>query len=113
MKFYVAASGRGSRTLPNLLRKKYDVVSTWDLDEKDYDPGSCFRAIRDYVQIKECDVFICEVGDKLSGGGKHTELGIAMALGKPVILVGAREDNVFHSLFLVRTRNEFCKEYGL
>lgn len=34
-------------------------------------------------------------------GGRHTEVGMALMSGKPVVLVGQRE-NVFHDLDLVR-----------
>lgn len=34
-------------------------------------------------------------------GGRHTEVGIAIATGKPVVIVG-KQENVFHHLDLVR-----------
>lgn len=34
-------------------------------------------------------------------GGRHTEVGIAIGTGKPVVLVG-KQENVFHHLALVR-----------
>jgi hypothetical protein len=46
-------------------------------------------------------VVIAEVEGKLVPGGKHVETGIALALGRPVYVIGRRE-NIFHWHPLVR-----------
>lgn len=52
----------------------------------------------DWEDIHASDAVIVFTGDKTPGrarGGYHVEFGIALALGKPVAIVGPRE-NVFH-----------------
>jgi hypothetical protein len=54
----------------------------------------------DFDDVREADVCIAftEPADGPQGrGGRHTELGIALALGQRVIIVGPRE-HVFHCL---------------
>ena len=109
-KFYCAASGRGKKPIVSFYLRVagYDVISTWDVDDDGtYFPTSKNRAERDADQLFTCDIFTCEIGDKLSGGGKHTELGMAIALNKWIVLVGELEENVFHSLFIPVSFDDF------
>lgn len=77
----------------------FDVISTWTelgLDnQEDYD-ASCkeSEALRDMAQIRDADVMVIYNLDKSEG--KATELGMALILNKPVILVGERKGNVFY-----------------
>ncbi len=54
---------------------------------------------RDEEEVAKCDVLLMLTGDskdiKPTGGGRHTEFGIARALKKRCVLLGPRE-NVFH-----------------
>lgn len=53
-------------------------------------------AQQDLADIEAADVVVMFTGGG-RGGGRHVEVGYALALGVPVLLVGARE-NVFHAL---------------
>lgn len=66
-----------------------------------YTPADLARcAIEDLDDIEAADVFVTftetpDVG--YTSGGRHVELGFALALNIPVLIVGPRE-NVFHDL---------------
>jgi len=58
----------------------------------------------DYDDVLACDVLVAFTEQPRSGnsrGGRHVELGIALGLGKPVVVIGPRE-NVFCWLPQVR-----------
>lgn len=53
---------------------------------------------KDYWDIGACDIFVFFAEDQENQpprGGRHVEFGIAMALGKPVVVIGEHE-NIFH-----------------
>ena len=58
-------------------------------------------ALDDYVDVLEADMLIAFSEEPRAGGasrgGRHVEFGMALALGKGVVVVGPRE-NVFHTL---------------
>ena len=57
-------------------------------------------AERDYDDAVLCDVMVHfseQPGTSWPGGGRNVELGIAIALGTPIVIVGPHE-NVFHYL---------------
>lgn len=67
------------------------------------------RAMQDLRDIDDCDVFVLLNPKRLhlSGhGGRHVETGYAIAKGKPIFILGARE-NVFHYTFFVHS---VCKD---
>ena len=52
----------------------------------------------DIADIRKCDLFIAFTeSERYARGGRHVELGAAIALGKVVVVVGPRE-HVFHSM---------------
>ena len=56
------------------------------------------NALHDFQDIKDCDLMIVyspRSGFGSGRGGRHAELGIALGMGKPVVLVGEHE-NIFH-----------------
>lgn len=58
------------------------------------------HALEDLEDVLACDIFIVlnPKGFERSGtGGRHVELGVAIATRKPIILIGERT-NVFHFL---------------
>lgn len=83
------------------LQEKINVTSTWldqhpngDLGD---DPVTDTRnAIRDLVDVRVADglVFFSEA-QLARRGGRHVEFGYALALGKPIYVVGNKE-NIFH-----------------
>ena len=116
MKVYVAArftaqqEMRGVRDVLTVLG--YEVTSSWiDLsvsevgpvgltpDVMNADPGRCApHAAADMADLLRADTVMVftSVGPSTTGG-RHVELGIALAAGKRVILVGPVE-NIFQTL---------------
>jgi len=57
-------------------------------------------ALKDWWDIGACDVFVFFAEDQDNQpprGGRHVEFGIALALGKPIVVIGDPE-NIFHYL---------------
>lgn len=52
-------------------------------------------AATDVDDVRSAEAIIVLTGDSRTRGGRHTELGIALALGKKCYIVGPREQ-VFH-----------------
>lgn len=81
-----------------------EVVSSW-LDDEGAgtvrsDQGAAAVAARNLSDVRRCDVFVAFTEGEAapSGrGGRHVELGVALACGKRVLLVGPAE-HVFHRL---------------
>ena len=83
------------------------VTSTWldsegPLTERELTSTgrAAAAAQRDLADIADADVFIAFTEPRSSSqgrGGRHTELGVALALGKRVVIVGPRE-HIFHCL---------------
>lgn len=102
----------------------YEVCSRWlDTDWSETERDAIYSSVcppehrREYAQIdvddvKECDVFISftEEPKSSSRGGRHVELGVAIALEKKIIVIGPRE-NLFHHHPLVLV--ELQIKYGL
>lgn len=88
---------------------KHTVIARWldtEWEEKEVGGHSVapleYRrkwALQDVEDVKCCDCLIAFSEDNLSlagkRGGRHVEFGIALALGKRLIVVGPRE-NLFH-----------------
>jgi len=80
----------------------HDVVSGWHRMRSPRlevnDPRLKQRAMRDLADIREADIVIAFLGsDGSQRGGRHFELGYAVALRRPVWLVGKIE-HAFHTL---------------
>jgi len=107
-----------------LEARGYQVTSTW-LTPADGNSANMAtlrgkhvecrqRAIKDIEDIKAADVVVLMSPKKAhrnGTGGRHVECGISIALGKPIILVGERE-NVFHYHPLVRVVGDEMGVYG-
>lgn len=82
------------------------VTASW-LDEESSDSDStkfAKYAEHDLYDIEQCDVFVLFTGEPYFGtvkqiarGGRHVEMGYAMAHNKTIVIVGPRE-NIFHYL---------------
>ena len=106
-RIYLAASyGRRAELAvyaEQLEARGYAVTSRWLIDGED-DTSSA--ALRGYAQmalddIDAADWFVCFLDTPEAGyltGGKHVELGYALARRKLVYLVGDQRENVFHHL---------------
>ena len=98
----VYLAGRYSRRLEldsyaqQLRERGWELTSQWltgledDMDLEDI-------AVQDMWDVKEADVLIAftePLEPRETRGGRHVELGMALAWGKPIVVVGPRE-NVF------------------
>ena len=102
--FYLAASYPRKQEAIELAGRLVDegfvctatwlTMSTEGYDETFPGPGIAKRDIQD---IRQAEIFIGLIGDTLSHGGRDTELGVAIALNKPIFLLGNRQQ-VFHVL---------------
>jgi hypothetical protein len=71
-------------------------------------------ALVDQEDVLAADVLVCfaeEVGEG-GNGGRHVELGMALALGREVIVVGRRE-HIFHRLPEVTVVESWQEALGL
>jgi nucleoside 2-deoxyribosyltransferase len=102
LKVYVASHDQNTAIIiADAIRDAgHKIVSTW-LEEDMTAPltASCRARIaaKDLREIRKADVLVLEaapVGCHVPGG-KHVELGYALALGKTVLVVG-RKENIFH-----------------
>lgn len=80
------------------LAAGFEITADWiESDEVNQARSRSENARLDLYGIAQADVFVLyalPIGTMFSSGGRMTELGYAIALGKKVILVGERE-NVF------------------
>lgn len=101
-KVYIAASATkfeiAKRLAMKLREKGFKIVSYWHDVDKSPGYNSAPRAIRDVHGVKHCDLFIELIGDSESRGGRHCELGMALAWEKKVILIGEIDGCIFQNL---------------
>jgi hypothetical protein len=106
MRIYIAASfprkDEACRLRDILKTAGHKVVSRWlDQEYSVYDTGGGAKeAYDDFSDIISSEMLIQITGDTLTHGGRHTELGIALALKKLCVIMGPREQ-VFHSLPII------------
>jgi nucleoside 2-deoxyribosyltransferase len=101
VRIYIAAPYPTRDEAMALMRKLealgHTVTSRWLKAPDELDDDS---ARKDLADVAEADVLLA-VNDaewaNSGTGGRHVELGYALALGKRVVLVGARS-NIFHYL---------------
>lgn len=84
-----------------LAKVGIEVTSRWLDTEVSEDDGKKRRenAIMDLEDIdrSDCLIMFSDPPGTPNKGGRHTEFGVALALGKQIMIVGEAE-NVFHSL---------------
>ena len=104
-KVYIAASYTNivaAKKLGEELKAMgFKILSRWHVEGNtpvDSDYQSSGRAMRDYRQVKECDLFIELIGDSGSKGGRHCELGMAIGWKKNIMLVGGPDNCIFTNL---------------
>lgn len=114
-KVYIAASFTRRKEAAALRRQlaaaHHLVLSRWlDVESDDYDntPMSKMQqyAAMDLEDLFKSEALVCLTGDKASRGGRHAEVGAALATGKRVILLGPREQ-IFHWHPCVRVVTRF------
>jgi len=121
VKFYFAGSFNRKQELQKYMYKMHeqghDVTSRWlktdhevDISEKEElspDGQATIFAREDIEDLCEADgvVFFSSADHVAKGrGGRHTEFGYALAIHRPIFLIGRRE-NAFHAL--IPERNVF------
>lgn len=95
-----------------LERVSMRCTSSWLQETHDIKPGTqgaatelddatvSGHAVKDFMDVKRSDVLVLFTSTYIGvdgGGGRHIETGFALALLKPVIVVGSPE-NVFHRI---------------
>jgi hypothetical protein len=119
-RFYIAASyprkEEARKVALGLQEYGLRCTSQWlHRDEgygKDGDERMKKSAELDLADIKIAHFLIELSGDKLSHGGRHCEVGIALGMYKPVFILGAQEQ-IFHWLPYVKVcqnMDELTKE---
>lgn len=105
MKFYLGARFVRQTELREyakyLAACGHTVTSRWLSEPHDLEPGQSGEqyGLDDVEDIATADTVVIFSGGTgpRSRGGYHTEFGICIGMGKPIVLVGERE-NVFHWL---------------
>ena len=97
-----------------------DIVSTWHRDDlhavprTPNNPEILERVMRDFMQLRKSQLVIIFVGDELTGGGRHTELGLALGMIKNIVLIGDYDSNPFELipyLRIFKTADELVEEF--
>jgi len=97
-----------------------EIVSTWHRDDLTVaprvvgNPEILHRAMRDFAQLRKSQLIIIFIGDELTGGGRHTELGLALGMRKSIMLVGDYDSNPFELipyLRIFKTADELVEEF--
>lgn len=91
-RFYVSSHDvDDARDAADILRAAgHEVVSTWH--DQDAPPLSGTRSMRNFPQIRSCDVLVLIASDDPVPGGKLVEAGFALGCGKRVLTVGGIEN---------------------
>lgn len=107
MKVYIA-NGFAGRERANQFAKICPgiVVSSWHRNDEKHSPWMTDRCCRDHAQIYMSDVVVV-FNDRSLGGGRHTELGMAIAWKKHVLCIGTTK-NVFENLVECFDSEELC-----
>lgn len=109
VKVYICSSfprRKEAQMLALKLSPIMEIVSTWHRDDKQAVPRhseECLlRVIRDFSQVRKSNLVIVFIGDDLSGGGRHTELGLALGMRKKILLIGEYDFNPFELIPYLR-----------
>lgn len=87
------------RVRNRLVSAGHEVTSQW-VDGKEADDTKETAAIMNVEDLKKSDTlvhFSLPQGSMYSGGGRQVEYGLAMAMGKRILVVGPRGEHVFHA----------------
>lgn len=96
-----------------LIMLTHEIASTWLWSDDPYETEKekALIALKDYRDIQACDTLVLysHLCEPLPTRQAHsTELGLALAMGKRVIIVGVKTENVFHHLPSI----EYCPAWG-
>lgn len=91
MSIYIAAGFGAQRWMRSfrdeLVRNGHEVTSRW-LDDDDRNRAEILRAVEDIEDIDRAEIFLFFASTLSTRGGRHVELGYAMAREKRLIRVG-------------------------
>jgi len=121
IKTYICSSfprRKEAQMLALKLSSIMEIISSWHKDDlhavpRTNNPEVLHRVMRDFDQIKKSNLVIIFIGDGLSGGGRHTELGLALGMKKSIMLIGDYGSNPFELipyLRIFKTADELVKE---
>ncbi len=86
-----------NEAVSQLRQDMFSVVSTWH--DLEFNPTSSHTesdradiAARDAKEVAEADALVLVAGPEKYSGGKFVEAGIAIGLGKRVVVLGRREN---------------------
>lgn len=86
----------------------YTVTSKW-MYGNEIGMTNAEGALMDIEDLTEADIclsFTQPFGSMFTGGGRHTELGYALAIGKECVIIGEREQ-IFHHLPQIKQYDTF------
>jgi nucleoside 2-deoxyribosyltransferase len=97
VKIYLASKyhtkPRMARYAKELRAVGHQVVSRWHDATKSV--GWREAAVRDTHDVNKCDILVMFTRPFSPSGGRHVELGLALAMRKRVLLIGRKRENVF------------------
>ena len=101
MKMYIASS-YSRKTEAQDLERRFSLYGVESVSGWLHRPGGYPNTLeddarQDLTDIAKADVLLCITGDTETHGGRHTEIGIALALHKEVFIKGPHEQ-IFHHL---------------
>lgn len=109
VKVYICSSfprRKEAQILALRLSPIMEIISTWHRDDTKAVPRNgeaCLhRVMRDFAQVRKSNLVIIFIGDNLTGGGRHTELGLALGMRKDVLLIGEYDTNPFECIPFIR-----------
>ena len=121
VKVYICSSfprRKEAQRLALKLSSIMEIVSTWHKDDlyavpRTNNPEILRRVMRDFRQLRKSQLIIIFIGDTLTGGGRHTELGLALGMRKNIMLIGNYDSNPFELipyLRIFKTADELVEE---
>ncbi len=103
MKVYIASHDQtyAQELAIHLKSLGHAIVSEWVFHAtefgKPHTDAECRRiADGDLSDVERCDVLVLIGGTEKRSGGKFIEAGYAMGMGKPVWVLGRRENTMLH-----------------
>lgn len=123
VKVYICSSfprRKEAQMLALKLSPIMEIVSTWHRDDFSVaprvpnDPEILGRVMRDFTQLRKSQLVIIFIGDNLTGGGRHSELGLALGMRKDIVLIGLYDSNPFELIPYLRrydTADELVAEF--
>lgn len=112
MRIYIASHCKWAALYVKHCLVEHEVVSTWHDGEflgmdQHSEHERCEIAFNDANEVGEsdCVVLISANGKHAVKGGKFVEAGIALGLGKKVVVLGRRENMLMHHPSIVSVDN--------